>query len=502
MSEDPRRDLSAGVPIQQLAEGHVIPGRVGDQNVILLRSGDAVYAVGAQCTHYSTELATGLVVGETLRCPLHHACFDLRTGLALRAPALDPLPCWRVEQIAGVAYVRDRLHVPADVIRPPQSPRAIVIVGGGAAGLAAAVTLRAEGYAGRLTLVSADSDPPVDRPNLSKDYLAGNASEDWMPLRPASFYTEHRIELLLATTVTSLDLPQRQVTLQDGSSLAFDRLLLATGAAAVRLDVPGAAPSQVHVLRSFADTRAIIAAAASARRAVVVGASFIGLEVAASLRERGLEVHVVGREAVPMERVLGAEVGRFVRSLHEAHGVVFHLEARLERVDGQVAVISDGARVEADLIVMGVGVRPALALAENAGLAMDRGVKVDAHLQTSAPGVYAAGDIARWPDPRSGEGLRVEHWVVAERQGQVAALNMLGRPQTFDAVPFFWSQHYDVAINYVGHAETWDSIDVAGSLADHDCTLTYNRGGQTLAVVTIGRDLASLQAELAMEKAR
>ena len=502
MSDDPRKDLSTGVPVHQLAEGRAFSGRVGDDNVILVRSADMLYAVGAQCTHYSTDLAAGLVVGDTLRCPLHHACFDLRTGKALRAPALDALPCWRVEQVDGVAYVRDRMEAPVAAAEPADSPRAIVIVGGGAAGLAAAVTLRAEGYAGSLTMVSADNDPPVDRPNLSKDYLAGNASEDWMPLRPASFYAEQRIELLLGATVTALDLARRQITLQDGRSLAFDRLLLATGAAPVRLEVPGAAPSQIRVLRTFADTRAILAAAASAKRAVVVGASFIGLEVAASLRARGLEVHVVGREAVPMERVLGADAGRFVRSLHESHGVIFHLEATLERVDGQVAVISDGARVDADLIVMGVGVRPALALAEQAGLAMDRGVSVDAHLQTSAPDVYAAGDIARWPDPHSGENVRVEHWVVAERQGQVAALNMLGRRRPFDAVPFFWSQHYDVAINYVGHAETWDAIDVAGSLADHDCTLTYIRGGRTLAVVTVGRERASLQAELAMEEAR
>jgi NADPH-dependent 2,4-dienoyl-CoA reductase/sulfur reductase-like enzyme len=348
-------------------------------------------------------------------------------------------------------------------------------------------------------MLSADIDPPCDRPNLSKDFLAGTAQDDWMPLRPDDWYTERRIELLLNTRVEAIDVAARQVRIAGAAARSFGALLLATGADPVQLAVPGAAPGQVLSLRSFADSRTIAAKAASARSALVIGASFIGLEVAASLRARGIEVHVVAPDAVPMQRVLGPALGEFVRDLHLSQGVVFHLGTSVTRLDGRRASLADGSVVEADLIVAGVGVRPSLSLAEQAGLAVDRGVSVDAYLQTSVPGIFAAGDIARWPDPHSGERIRVEHWVLAQRQGQVAALNMLGRHRPFDITPFFWSQHYDVAIQYVGHAERWDSIEVEGSLAARDCTLRYRLGDRVLAVVTVGRDMASLRAERELE---
>jgi NADPH-dependent 2,4-dienoyl-CoA reductase/sulfur reductase-like enzyme/nitrite reductase/ring-hydroxylating ferredoxin subunit len=494
-------DLTQGVPLDGLADGGMIVGRVGDEDVILARRGADLFAVGASCTHYHGPLTEGVMDGDTVRCPWHHACFSLRTGEALRAPALDPIACWRVERVGGNAFVRDKISAPQrakKLVRNAADP--IVIVGGGAAGLAAADMLRREGFDGGITLISADSAQPCDRPNLSKDYLAGTAQEDWIPLRPPEYYTQQRIELVLDARVASLDVKQRRVQLDGGKTYGFGALLLATGAEPVRIPVPGATDSQVHYLRTFADSRAIVAKAASARRVVVVGASFIGLEVAASLRARNIEVHVVAPDKVPLERVMGTQVGAFVRKLHEQHGVVFHLGQTVNRVEGSRATLSDGSGIEADFIVLGVGVRPSITLGEQAGLTVDRGIAVDEYLQTSAPGIFAAGDIARWPDPHSGERIRVEHWVVAQRQGQVAAKNMLGQRVKFDAVPFFWSQHYDLAINYVGHAEKWDKVEIDGSLDAKDCAVTYKLGKRTLAVATIFRDLQSLQAELAMER--
>jgi NADPH-dependent 2,4-dienoyl-CoA reductase/sulfur reductase-like enzyme/nitrite reductase/ring-hydroxylating ferredoxin subunit len=497
-------DLVRGIALADLPDGGKLVGHCGGDSVLLVRRGTEVFAVDAACTHYGGPLVDGLVVDDTVRCPWHHACFDLRTGEALRAPALSPLACWTVvlrEDRIFVAGKRKRPAAKARADATGETPERIVIVGGGAAGFAAAERLRREAYQGSIVMFSDDAAPPVDRPNLSKDYLAGKAPEDWIPLRGESFYTKNEIDLRLATQVEAIDVPARAVILAGGSRVAYDRLLLATGAEPVKLAIPGADQPHVHLLRSLADCRAILADLATTRRAVVLGGSFIGLEVAAALRSRGIEVHVVAPDKRPLERVMGPQMGDFIRTLHEENGVVFHLEDIASGIDGKTVKLRSGTELTADLVVAGIGVRPRLGLAEAAGLELDRGVVVDAFLETSVPGIFAAGDIARWPDRHSGEKIRVEHWVVAERQGQAAALNMLGRREPFDAVPFFWSQHYDVSINYVGHAERWDEIAIEGEIAARDCLLRFKREGRTLAVASIFRDTASLEAELAMERA-
>ena len=497
------RDLKAGIAMAELSDGGVIRGQVDGAPALLVRRGHELFAVGGSCTHYHGDLARGLVVGDTIRCPLHHACFSLRTGEALRAPALDPIPCWRVERSGSLAFAREKLapshkRLPAEDAR--SAPASVGIIGGGAAGLAAAELLRREGYSGPVTILSVDESPPYDRPNLSKDYLAGSAPEEWMPLRPESFYREQKIELALRTNVVSLDAARRRVRLHEGDAREFGAILLATGAEPVKLPIAGAKRPQLHYLRTFADSRALLALSGKAERTAIVGASFIALELAASLRARKIAVDVIAPEEQPLERILGREVGAFIRKLHEAQGVTFHLGETVTRVDGRTLTLKSGATLSADLLVLGVGVRPALGLAEQAGLATDRGVLVNAYLETSAPGIYAAGDIARWPDPHSGEHVRVEHWVVAERQGQVAARNILGRREKLELVPFFWSQHYDTTIRYVGHAEKWDAIEFDGDLERMDCAIRYTRGGRVLAVATLGRDLEALRAEEQMER--
>ena len=498
-------DLRTGIREADLADGAMLLGHVAGEPVLLARRGTEVFAIGASCTHYGGALVEGLLVGDTVRCPLHHACFSLRTGEALAAPAFAPVACWRVERRDGTIHVHERAPAAGHPARPSAQPAdaaavRMVIIGGGAAGYAAAQMLRRRGFAGSVVMISADRAGPYDRPNLSKDYLAGEASADWIPLADDRYYATQKIELRLGVTATAIDPSRHSVALDDGTSVNYSKLLLATGAEPIRLGVPGADLPHVQVLRSLADSDRIIARATSGSRAVIVGASFIGLEAAAALRHRGVEVHVVAPEARPMERVFGAALGDFIRKLHESHGVGFHLGHTVTGIDARRAQLDDGTTIDADLVLIGIGVRPRLDLAQKAGLAIDRGVLVDQYLQTSVADIFAAGDIARWPDPYSKERLRVEHWVVAERQGQTAARNMLGAHEPYNVVPFFWTQQYDVAIDYVGHAASWDRIEQNGDLASRDVALRFCKGDRALAVATLSRGRASLAAEVTMEQ--
>ncbi|MHB8885949.1 MAG: FAD-dependent oxidoreductase [Methylovirgula sp.] len=502
-SSDSTPDLTQGIAKSQLSDSGMLVGHIGGEAVLLVRRGAEFSAIGATCSHYGAPLIDGLVVDDMIRCPWHHACFSLRNGSATQPPALNDLPCWRVEQSGDMIFVRERLEPTVKPMLAPTSlPESVVIIGGGGAGNAAAETLRREGYAGPVILLSADADSPYDRPVLSKDYLSGHAQDEWVPLRGPGFYAEQQIDLRLGSRVTAIDPAAKSLQLEAGDQLTYGALLLATGAEPVHLDVPGAHLPHVHMLRSLADCRSLIAGADKSRQCVVIGASFIGLEVAAALRQRGITVHVVAPDHIPMERIMGREIGEMILALHQSHGIIFHLETKPAAIDAQAVTLTTGENIAADLVIVGIGVRPVTALAQAAGLSIDRGVLVDEFLQTSAPDIYAAGDIARWPDPHSGQRLRVEHWVVAERQGRVAARNILGQRQKFDAVPFFWSQHYDMAINYVGHAEQWDTITVEGDIAAQNFVARFSQGGKKLAVVSAGRDRDSLLAELAFEKER
>ena len=379
-------DLAQGVALSDFS-GETLLGHVGDQDVLLVRSGSEIFAIDAHCSHYHGPLAEGLVVGDSIRCPWHHACFDLRTGEATRAPALIPLAVWQVEHEGDRIFVRQKREQPKPRGKGPvDAPGKIVIVGGGAAGFAAAEMLRRQEFRGSIVMLSNDAAPPVDRPNLSKDYLAGSAPEDWLPLRPDSFYAEAGIDLRLKSEVT-VDRHQGAQCHHRRWRQPFPTTVCCWRRAPSRCGCRSRAPTSRMSMRC---ARWRIAGRSSnsangARRAIVIGASFIGLEAAAALRARDIEVHVVAPEQRPMERVLGPEMGDFVRALHEEHGVIFHLGDTVVAIDGKRATLKSGGVLEADVVVVGVGVRPRLALAEQAGLKIDRGVAVNAYPRNQRP---------------------------------------------------------------------------------------------------------------------
>jgi NADPH-dependent 2,4-dienoyl-CoA reductase/sulfur reductase-like enzyme/nitrite reductase/ring-hydroxylating ferredoxin subunit len=493
-------DFSQGIRLDELPAEGSLSGRVGDDPVLLSRLDGELFAIGGSCTHYGGSLADGISGGGSVRCPLHHACFDLRTGAVLRAPALDPVDRWLVEVEGDRAFVRRKAEEsgrPAP--RVDSEVRKVVIVGGGAAGLACANELRRRGYSGNITMLSADADPPCDRPNLSKDYLAGSAPEEWLWLRGDDWYADNRIDLRLSTEVTRIDPGTHSVTCASGEQLPFDRLLIATGAEPNRLMVPGFDAPNVFMLRTVADARALSEQARPGARAVIIGASFIALEAAAALRQREVSVDIVSVEEVPLEHVFGKELGRAMQGLHESKGVRFHLSAVVAGFDGAAVTLAGGERIEADFVLVGIGVKPRISLAESAGAAVGNGVSVDAHLQTSLPGIYAAGDIASYPNPMTGEPVRIEHWVVAERQGEVAAANMLGSTERFDSAPFFWTEQYGVALRYVGRGSGWDAVTLEGSFEDGSLAARFFVEGAHCATATIGRDHENLEDELRLE---
>jgi NADPH-dependent 2,4-dienoyl-CoA reductase/sulfur reductase-like enzyme/nitrite reductase/ring-hydroxylating ferredoxin subunit len=489
-------ELSQGIELSDIPDGGMLTAQVQGEPVVAVRRGEEVFVLGASCGHYGAPLWDGVFLGNEVRCPWHHARFDVRTGEAVNPPSPRGIPTWLVVREGSRVRTGARREATAAKTAVRNTPSSVLIVGAGGAGDACAEQLRRRGYDGPITLVAKDGEGwPIDRPNISKDVLAGSAPDEWLPIRGGEYYEANRIELVEGE-VTRLDPGGRVAHLAGGRSIPYGVALLATGASAIRLPIPGADLPHVHLLRTLPDMKGIIAALRPGQKALVIGASFIGLEVAASFRARKVEVTVIAPETRPLERVLGAEVGTFIQSLHEEKGVQFRLGRKPASITASAVTCDDGSTVPAELVMMGVGVRPNLAVAEKSGLKVDKGVVVDANLRTSAPGIWAAGDIARFP--RGGESWRIEHWVVAEQHGQAAARDMLGIGAPYGHVPFFWSQHYDVPINYVGHAEAWDTAQVAGSLKDRNALIAYRQKGRIAALASIYRDRDSLLAEDAL----
>ncbi len=487
-------DFSKGVSIELIAEGESLLGHVGDKAVLLSKIEDEFYAVGAHCTHYGGPLNEGLIVGDTVHCPWHHAVFSLRTGEALKAPALTPISCWSIEVRDDKVFVTGKRKALLEK-REGTEKQQFIIIGGGAAGAAAAVMLRRKGFLGVIHLLSEDEALPYDRTNLSKDYLAGSAPDEWIPLWGQEFYRKHNIQIELNAKVMKIDSRRKHVFLADGRTLKFDKCLLVTGSTPVVPKIPGIGQDHVYVLRSLKDCRHIIDRTTWANTVAFIGSGFIGLEAAAALRERNLEVHVIAPEELPLIKVVGVHVASHLKKLHEEHGVHFHLGHGIKEVRPRSVVLDDGTSVQCDFVIVGAGVRPNTLLAEQAGCKVDKGVLVNEFLETSISGIFAAGDIARWPDPHSNKHIRVEHWEVAERQGQVAALNMLGDEVKFQEVPFFWTQHYDTSLGYVGNGEGFDRMEVFGDLDTNDFAVAFYDDERVAALLTVGRDRESLLIE-------
>ena len=475
----------------ELAEGGMKLVEDGEEKVLLVRREGRIYAIGHKCPHYQEKLEKGVVVGDEIICKSHQARFDVRTGRVTSPPARDGLPVYPVKVEDGGVWIGPRVpsrpSAPAGL--PADDPRTFLILGAGAAGSAAAETLRREGFAGRIVMVSADREGPYDRPTLSKDFITGKAGEDKLPLRDAEFYSAQRIELVTGRRVVSLDPSRRAVRLEGGEEVAFDKALLATGGTPRRLPVPGAENPGCLVLRSADDARAILAAAAKAKSVTVVGAGFVGTELAGSLRDRGLAVSVTAPEDLPLGALLGPRVSAYVKGLYEAKGVSFLMGRSIVKIEstarGMAVILSDGAVLESDFVVMGAGIQPAVEYLAGTGLVEDGGVPVDDGMHARAPGIFAAGDIAVVADPDWGT-RRVEHWVVAERQGVRAALCMLGKDPGPQELNFFWSKQAGVSLKYAGYARQFDQVAYRGVVEDGAFLAGYYFRGALKAAATIG----------------
>lgn len=483
--------------LDELGDGEMKQVTVDSVDVLLCKVDGSVTALGAHCPHYGAPLETGILSGHRIVCPWHHACFDARTGALLEPPSRDALASYPVRIDGDKVKIRlpentEGSQTPKMATHSPdRDGRTYVIIGGGAAANAAAQAMREAEFRGQIIMLTAENRAPYDRPNLSKDYLQGQAEDEWMPLRDSAFYDKHDIEIRHEATVVKVDPASKSVHLRGGEKLNYDRLLIASGGEARQLDVPGAKLKNIFTLRSFDDADLIITACEQASQAVVIGASFIGMEVAHSLRVREIPVTVVAPESVPFERVFGKAVGRLFQKQHEKAGVDFKLGAGVKKFTGKQQVsaveLDSGERLDADLVIVGIGVRPATDFLQKLPRNDDGSLDVDDRFRV-ATDIYAAGDIARFDDWRTGGRVRIEHWRTAEQQGRVAGFNMAGRDVSFRGVPFFWSAQADLNFRYVGHAQSWDEEITLGDVDSGDFIVLYIKNGEVLAAAGHKRD--------------
>lgn len=450
----------------QIKEGVPFGAQIGARAVFLTQSEGRIYAMDGKCSHYGGPLEKGRLMEHIVTCPWHAARFDVRSGEVKAPPALDDLARYETKVEAGEVYVR---KVPAEELSIPTGTdeRTFLILGSGAGGLNAALSLRKIGFAGRVLLVTAESDLPYDRPDLSKGFMAGDTKRDELSLKPEGVYRRLGIEILREYRATGVDTIKKTVTFSNRRRLRYDKLLLATGGTPRVPEIKGTRLPGFFVLRSFRDALAITSSLSRAKTVAVLGGSFLGLEVASSLRTRGLDVHVIAPETVLMARVFGPRIGEFLKRRHQKNGVVFHL--------GRTAAEILGAKKVSGLLVNGA-------------------VLVNAGFQTRDPDIFAVGDIALLPDPVTGEARRVEHWVEAERQGQHAALGMTGIEEPYRETPFFWTNQAGVSIKYAGYTSSFDRVVYRGDLEEEKALAGYYREGALRAVASLGRTKEFLAA--------
>ena len=491
-----------------LSPGEMKQVKAGEKDILLARDQDEFFATAAFCSHYGAPLEQGVLNGKRVICPWHHACFDVSNGNQLEPPGCDSLPSFLVEVRGDDIYV----NVPEDAPstrtlnmekRDQQDKRTFVIAGGGAAAQHAAESLRAEGYQGRILMISLEDTAPYDRVNCSKEYLQGEAPEEWMPLRDHDFYKNHDIEVMTQTRITELDTDSKTITLHNGDTVAYDKALVCTGGKAKKLPIDGMNLENVFTLRSLKDSSRIQEAAKNAKRAVVIGSSFIGMEGAWSLLELGCQVTVVSPEEVPFANKWGNEVGKMLKTLHEKNSVSFHLQSKVKELQGngkvEQVILDNGKSLEADLVLAGVGVEPATDFIKGLSLAEDGGIQVNEQLYAGKD-VYAAGDIAYFP--YKNQPVRIEHWRLAGQHGLLAGANMAGKNKAYESVPFFWTAQHGLQMRYVGYVEEYDRMIVDGSIEEQEFMAMYIQDGMVKAALGINRDkdMAALEELIRIDR--
>jgi apoptosis-inducing factor 3 len=497
--------------IDELQDGEMKAFSFGENKILLSKIAGQFYAVGGLCPHYGASLDEGILHDGTVVCPWHHASYDAKTGDLREPPSLDALPTYEVTIKGKDVVVKipevipDRRIMPMTKHEPKADQRLFAIVGAGAAGNAAAQTLREDGYEGRIIMITREDSVPYDRPILSKEYMEGAAEEDFVPLRSKAFYEDHDIELMFKKEVRRVDIPKKLITFDNDKTLAYDAILLASGGVPKSLVVPGAELKNIFTLRTFDDSKAIVQAAKEASHVAIIGAGFIGMETAHSLTKRGLNITVIAPRETPFQNVLGKEIGRLFQKLHEKVGVRFKMGAKVAKFDGnekvQTVVLENGEQIAADLVIVGIGVRPATDFLHGIDLLPDGSLAVDEFFRV-AEDVYAAGDIATFPLPHTGEKVRIEHWRTAQQHGRVAGHNMAGKKIPYTSVPFFWTNQVDLYFRYVGYATEWDDIIIQGDLASQNFIAYYVKNNKVYAAAgnDTEKEMAAIEVLMGLNK--